>query len=75
MSLNTDTIAEISILNSPLTNNRPILAPQLLGFPTIEVTKATLAHNTNVAHTLQTEKRVYERNIENKGVGMKKMPI
>ena len=33
-----------------------------LGFPTIEVTKATLAHNTNMVQTLQAETREHMRN-------------
>ena len=33
-----------------------------LGFPTIGVTKATLAHNTNMVQTLQAETREYMRN-------------
>ena len=33
-----------------------------MGLPTIEVTKATLVHNTNMVQTLQAETREHTRN-------------
>ena len=43
-----------------------------MGFPTIEVTTVTLAHNTNIVETLQAETRdytrVYERLLQDKGM-------